>query len=292
MKNGIISLVVLLSAVGIAYSHKQGTHQHIVREAYKLLEEQVPAMSISVMKDYVGTDQTDGPWTVGRIVIGAYREDEEDIVYGICGANITGCSLTTNTHFWNADNGDNHLSHLWDPTRGWADYENALQKANHLWFGTHTIFMYNGSDRIYKVSYENLVDLWKTGDNTLHGYYNLNGQWTGYNPPVQQAWDVPTRRRVAYEILGRICHLLGDMSVPAHVHNDPHWFGGDTYEEYMEDSGHYLDYVAAYNQGGMLFDVLGKHYPIRYLFYVTNQYSDHYPSNDKSGDNSYYSYMG
>jgi len=46
----------------------------------------------------------------------------------------------------------------------------------------------------------------------------------------------------AYYLLGRVTHLLADMSVPAHVHNDIHTpVDKDSYEEYM--SVHYNEYT-------------------------------------------------
>lgn len=42
-----------------------------------------------------------GPWQKGYIVTGAYREDEEDVVYGYPFPYVSA------THFWDADLGDN-----------------------------------------------------------------------------------------------------------------------------------------------------------------------------------------
>lgn len=48
-------------------------------------------------------------------------------------------------------------------------------------------------------------------------------------------------KELAYQLLGAIAHLLADMSVPAHVLNDPHPPGnGDSYEYYMES--HYTNW--------------------------------------------------
>ncbi len=46
----------------------------------------------------------------------------------------------------------------------------------------------------------------------------------------------PVNKEMAYWYLGRIAHLLADVSVPAHVHNDPHdpVSGSDSYENYIK----------------------------------------------------------
>ncbi len=41
-------------------------------------------------------------------------------------------------------------------------------------------------------------------------------------------------------MVGRICHLLGDMTVPAHTHCDSHPPGDlDSYEEWMDNGAVY-----------------------------------------------------
>lgn len=70
----------------------------------------------------------------------------------------------------------------------------------------------------------------------------------------------PNSKNISYEILGRAAHLLADMSVPAHVHND---------------------------DGFMPF--LVNNYPdatiIKTLYYTMNQISSHFASDDKDGNN-------
>lgn len=106
-----------------------------------------------------------------------------------------------------------------------------------------------------------------------------------------------------WEILGRTAHLLGDMSVPSHVHNDVHpcWVNyyvgnfaeGDILELWIAgvpESGLLCNvptaptipgmtktWQDASNQGGFI-NVYNKENPIRYLFYTTNQLSDHFGS--------------
>lgn len=107
---------------------------------------------------------------------------------------------------------------------------------------------------------------------------------------------ISKRDLIVWDILGRVTHLLGDMGVPAHAHNDTHPPGidGDPYElDYMTVSKAKTYTVSmAKNDGGLL-DVYGKYDPLRYLFYTVNQIADWFDSGDEGfwglfpGDNTY-----
>jgi hypothetical protein len=310
MKNLIISLILVTLFVCNLYPHGGETHQYIVREAFELLKLQKPEMYFSIMNDFVGSQEVGSkPFDKPYIVTGAIREDMEDIVYNYCNIHLgipwkteTNCIDKTCTHFWDADYGDTF--------RWWYEgnyYENAFQKAKHYYDGTHTLFIYIGENNIFTEvwSLNSLIDLFVNGNYKLHGYYNIIGQYVEHDPPLQKQLNTYYRKHYAYNILGRICHLIGDMGVPAHCHNDDHCpigfvcdDGTDTFEEFMKNSYQYqsIDYVDAYNQGGILFDVISKPDPLHYLLFIMNQYSDYYPSDshDYNDDNYYhpvYSYL-
>lgn len=301
----IASTFFILIQVNIVYSHGQDVHQHIVREAWKLVEYQVPELIGSDIANWIGEDQTDYCLCV---VSGAYNEDQQDIIYRNCGWNfLSGCVMTSVNHFWDADAGD-YSTFNWN-----GNHANALVKANHMYYGTHLWDFATPSDPdhfVWEVDHNGLSDLYLTGNYIEHGYYNNNGQHYNINPPEQSTFTMVWRKRTSYDILGRICHLLGDMSVPAHAHNDAHsplsQGGVDTYEQwcksYLNPFGGAFAYTFedALQQGGILFDVLNKYYPIRYLMYVTNQCADFFPSDGDwggmfFGDRNYsnsYSYNG
>ena len=87
------------------FAHEQYFHQYIVREAWKLVENQVPELIGSDIANWIGDDQTSYCLCVAS---GAYNEDTQDIIYQNCGWNfLTGCVLTSVNHFWDADAGDN-----------------------------------------------------------------------------------------------------------------------------------------------------------------------------------------
>jgi hypothetical protein len=96
----------------------------------------------------------------------------------------------------------------------------------------------------------------------------------------------------AFEYFGHVIHLLGDMSVPAHAHDDSHVYP-DTYDDdYM--NGHDIGYlpqklsqdelnglVAA---GRVEIPPTTNMLPLYYLFYTTAQIAGHYPSDDDPGN--------
>ena len=113
-------------------------------------------------------------------------------------------------------------------------------------------------------------------------------------------YSVPNPNRYfIYNILGRACHLLGDMSVPAHVHVDEHG-GGDDYEDSM-DYGTHPSNVTVWNaesvyqnKGGFIDPYCWNKYnckqvrdPLDYLFYTTAQIADHFASRRHDGNNNY-----
>ncbi|MBI3365890.1 MAG: hypothetical protein HY033_13410, partial [Ignavibacteriae bacterium] len=172
------------------------------------------------------------------------------------------------------------------------------------------ILQYNSLIDLYKNAHLYLVGFQKygEGDHIYGSPILLTDQiLTGSGYTVQSLKDI-----MAYQILGRIAHLLGDMAVPAHAHNDPHCpyvcgngTGTDPYEAWEWDGIHYVEETAyTASQQGPLLDVysvvpyaaiVNHDYArmMRYLFYTTNQMADRFPSNNQNGDLSYnLSYRG
>ncbi len=263
MKNIIVaSAFCIFVNVNFLYSHGQNVHQHIVREAWKLVEHQVPELIGSDMANWIGHDQTDYCLCV---VSGAYNEDEQDIIFRNCGWNFyPGCVLTSVNHFWDADAGDNSTFNYLG-----VSHANAFVKAKHMYYGTHLwdfATVWDPNHLIWEVDHNGLPDLYLTGNYSEYGYFNINGQHFNINPPDQGAFNASWRKRTSYDILGRICHLIGDMSIPAHAHNDAHspinQGGVDTYEEWCKSYLNPVGGAYAYTfedallQGGILFDIL------------------------------------
>ena len=335
-----ILLVILTPFDSLA--HKEVVHVNLAIEAYELLRMQYPVIENTSMNTYVGPDPWVGcdllPWSSGFITTGAYREDCEDPAWNH--GEIFGVHPSA-THFWDADAGDGSRINLCIPTC--YDYENAYETALRYVNGGFPFMMstqlrsptgqfplelvafggpLNGhvarfvntiGQTSFYFSYSSLVQLFQTGVVTCETadyawWPGLEAWGSVYNEQFVLSADV--RQRLAFTFLGRIAHLLGDMSVPAHAHNDPHppnilGFGNpDLYEDFM--GTHFTDCfsdppypgltcwdaVNAGRQGPLLdgYDAIPSQQAqriIRYLFYCVNQVADRFPSNDVNGDPSY-----
>lgn len=292
-------------------------------------------------------------WTIGTVAGGAWMEDQSDPVFSLDHNKIT----VSTTHFWNADRSDYGPSQLavigeapnaytkaykyWHGA-GWelvdsyqAGLANALTETfNKVGGGSVTISHYG-----IAFTYNGIVDLYKTRRVKLTGFWQLPGsnncspqiyadqqqeRFVRYPQPIEVILDegatLPRKDRIVWEMLGRIAHLLGDMSVPAHTHESIHGpnesiLGVDfdlreSYEMWMGTPESNSDFTYPYNmpttframdwtyehpevQKGII-NPVGTANPLRYLFYTTNQLTDYFPSSTPlglrfaAGDNNYY----
>lgn len=123
------------------------------------------------------------------------------------------------------------------------------------------------------------VDMVVVGDNSPNAWQKAQILW-GIALGEYAKGDKPK----AFEALGHVSHLLADMSVPAHVHEDSH--KTDLYEDWMEFPTAYL---TAFELDGLVAQgpiqiPEGVSDPLYYLFYTTNQVADMFPSDDEDGD--------
>ncbi len=279
----------------------EALHQYIVREAYKLLKDEVGP--ISYLENRLGSNETGSyPFSLqgGKIVTGAWREDSEDIVWW---HEILGFGwYVTCTHFWEADAGD--LSKFTSiPLHD--VFENAYWKAQKYLYGNwdgsywelQVLIQATGFIEVYRAPAD-LATYYQDRMLYYEGYYDTAGRWIerGYWWESQEL----LRDIIVSEILGRVCHLLADVSVPAHAHRDQHdgtFSGTDSYEDFISVGGNYINYdyqdaqVQAaswpYQGPGGVINVNNNPNPIKYLFYTSQQIADHFPSDDESGDNGY-----
>jgi uncharacterized protein (TIGR02145 family) len=120
---------------------------------------------------------------------------------------------------------------------------------------------------------EELTDGWGVSPSaytTANGYRSNN--WTGNNA-------------LSFFYLGRYVHLLADMTVPAHTHNDEHFLPGDSepYENAMADW--YSDYDFKYNDSyGFWTRIIARPSSTESIFRATADYTEDYDSEDESGD--------
>ena len=88
----------------------------------------------------------------------------------------------------------------------------------------------------------------------------------------------------AYEYLGHVAHLLADMSVPAHAHEDTHAFA-DAFEDWMTQDVAELSESELYGLVGAGPVEIPEGVPkLDWLFYTTNQIGDFYASDQEDGD--------
>lgn len=87
----IIKLTMFLLVIVLfnknVFGHKEWVHQHIAREAYYFLENQL-GVELTEFKSHIGLNfygsggPDDDPWHTGLVVVGAWREDVEDVIWG------------------------------------------------------------------------------------------------------------------------------------------------------------------------------------------------------------------
>ena len=302
------------------YAHSQKVHQYIAKEAYQLLVDQL-GFKIQYMDNHIGGTESfytgDYPWQKSFITTGAWREDEEDVVYnydvyqGIPGVNY---ALVSITHFWDADDGD--LTQNMFPikvndmlTVTIGPYPNAYEKLLKyaeggwvLWFpgiitcsnciNNHLLLIEPNIVIPPKrfgvpVKYSQLTDFYQTSILSLIG--NQDAEYTIYDLTTQQfissndIGDIfvldEVKDRIVWEVLGRMCHLLADLSVPAHTHRDEHGLLADSYESWM--GGADLPYLLwnAQNVGHFINPFTVDNDPLHFLCYTMQQQADHFGSN-------------
>ncbi len=295
MKTKILLVLICSIFFSKSYAHKEWVHQYIVQQAYNLLVNQY-SFDLPEIAAHLGeTGPGEGPWREGSILAGAWREDLEDFIgnSGSWGGN----------HHWDADISDLQTNWIVDI----GDQINAYQKILKYAYGGWTLeYMPSGEQNTYVLEYNSLVDLYKNGNLHQVGYYDIIQQY--HTTDIWLVASTELKNLLVWEIFGRMCHLLADMSVPAHAHFDQHNcgfpnFDPDEYEVLIAGStfgqcntqgagtNYYTNYNSqtAFNNGGFInpynFD---SNNPLRYLLYSTNQIADHFPSSFpyKGGDNT------
>jgi hypothetical protein len=298
--------------------HLSIVHRYIAQQSWQLLKSSNPTYYENCeMKNWIGNSNTEGPWAINqeRVVAGAYREDDEDVVWH----SQYECPTWplprnhTNTHFWLVEGGPNYYHSLgtecgvnlicggtypntwqrlgkyiyggWYLRKNYAGLEPTFQK----WGGgTITITAFGDIEFVYEGLVEGPRNLYQTGYMKITGYQSYYN-WVTFNPPVEIRLT-GLQKYFAYEILGRMSHCLADLSIPAHVHVDIHPATGwcnhpDSYEAKMEF--YYTNYTST--NCGLFIDPLFQTsvHPVYYLAYTTAQITDYFPSNDFPGNMIY-----
>lgn len=272
-------------------SYDENVHMYICLQALSLLKDKYPNFDYTKFDQRIGSmsDQGTRAWQTGKITTGSYREDKEDVVFDIRGPFSW---YVSNSHFWNADdrtNGDNTLTYL----NSIGHFPNAFTKLNRYkdgqWYnwsngygGREYINYLHQSGYVFRYSYHTrgLINFFRTRKIWLESFVNTAGQETLVREEITATDNV--FNAIIWETLGRMSHLIQDLSVPAHVHNDVHvrgLDGGDCYHNFIDD-GAYLNYNmhTAKTAGGVIDPYSDPADPIRFLAYTSAQLADHYPS--------------
>ncbi len=272
--------------------------------------------------------------SIGRefIVAGAWMEDVYDIVYHYGCYDIPNYNDTppwvegllfgnnednrkahsTITHFWNSDNGENaqtyltdtihlgELQHTWEFTIS----ENSLKKIRKYVSGDYIErriypdgIWFDAVDPPVQIQYSDwnlpgIVDTYHAnGVQEIIGYLTLWGDYVEADGYVSLSNSGKQR---AYNRFGRMCHLLQDMSVPAHVHSTSHACRMGMHCDYFEENemGYHNNYHTwtadeIFEDIGSFINPYIHEDPIYYLMYFMNQIADHYADGIVNGDDNY-----
>lgn len=312
-----VCVLALMHIPQIALAHKEPTHQYILFEAKKLLELQLNR-TFPDLDNWMGSfgDPDVGKWTeVTSIAGGIYNEDQIDAIYPVYNSSIVvprgldpaNWMFASITHFWAPDRpSEPTMLTLIAPSENipitgeLGPYPTAMMKALHYVRGQWEVrWPYSSQYWLYGY-YQELPLLYKTGAFWVDKQYNYLGQQVGGNYVEQLS--VADKKRLSYNILGRIAHLLGDMGVPAHVHEDEHGLYSDFYEDRMRlhlsgtlEQMEANEFITTWTgervfreKGGFINPYCsGSLEPIQYLMYVTAQLSDHYASRRRDGNDNF-----
>ncbi|KQC07937.1 MAG: hypothetical protein APR54_00020 [Candidatus Cloacimonas sp. SDB] len=306
----IMALILSISILNSEIRYTGNTHEYLLEQAYELLKLDM-GHEFPEMDDYLNFMKT-----------GVINEDKWDWAYHYSESNPPDFNqfllpeiiveigflftegeeaFVTITHFWGADSGPNNNTLLSGnyPVNYSFNCENALQKVDKFMTGSFTPdYHYSDNDFVeyddiatglYIIKVYDLFDLYDTG---LCRVFNSLGQSIGYFHLTEI-----NRKALFYEVIGRICHLIMDMSVPAHAHQDQHApkpnnSDGDQYEGSTEDGFGYMcdpdfwywDGNNTYIHKGGLLDISNESDPLLHLMYLTNQVADFFASDDVDGD--------
>lgn len=261
-------------------AHGQSVHTYITQEAFKVLikamYQQIPSMKPSFTS-----------FATNTALAGSHMEDDEDIVWGYSTPGGTTVSIT---HFWQSDNGDFSDSYLSNLVLGpglyaMGPYPNAYKKfINYVTSQYSTIKIPFGYMEGGRISYNGLIDFYNTGICTIDGIPTTL--------PINYSHDI------ALHYLGRMAHLLQDMTVPTHVHLKSHGsctLGNDIYEQehVINEIIHHQYNVNNINSFVQPFADPNNpnidNEPLHFLMFTTNQITDYFKVRARDCYNNSYS---
>lgn len=321
------------------HAHKEPTHQYIIREAYQLLKHHlgydIPEFETYVIgKDGRGREgefhgRDANPWSYETACGGAWSEDHHDPVrfmheYPLL---FKKGMFTSVNHFWDPDQSMNGFNapfslHIpWNPwptgifqTNPCALARAYLSDHDHDLMAYRKAMMYLSSSTYQPQLQETYMMLIQGNEYPGPGHFGYtlmdwyHGRFSYDNTDLEQQ-----KISIIYSIIGRIAHLLGDMSIPAHVKCDEHGLWHDPYEDamnYVEWEGNkdspcvdinnnipastsrveYWNHEKVFNEKGSVLLPSCTMYtenPYWTFFYTTAQLADYFASNRFDGDDDW-----
>jgi hypothetical protein len=320
-------------------AHKEPTHQYIIREAYQLLKKHlgtsIPEYELHILGDNGQGregefhDRKSNPWSYSTVCGGAWSEDQHDPIRFMHEYEylFKKGMFTSINHFWDPDQTDNGFNNVYELHIPWNPWPTGLFETNICALARtyasdidHDLMAYRKamiylSSSTYMPSLQETYMLHDNGNELPGpGYYgNTLFDWYHGRFAYDDARVEKRKKDIIYSIIGRIAHLLGDMSIPAHVKCDEHGLWHDPYEDamnYVEWAGNkespcinmnknlpaskgrveYWNHERIFTEkGSIVFPScsLFTENPYWTLFYSTAQIADYFASNRFAGDDDY-----
>jgi hypothetical protein len=148
-----------------------------------------------------------------------------------------------------------------------------------------------------------ITHFWDSDLGPTDGVSNVLGTFENAWQKTQSLWSLALGayakgdKQHAYHYFGHVVHLMGDATIPTHVHDDMHgpdFYDDDAFEEWMSVPASGGGPSNALLTDAEKADLLSKG-PIQipavsdkleWLLYTTNQIADFFPSDDEEGDST------
>jgi len=252
MARGLAGLMIGLFFGASLWAHAQKVHAWIANEAAKFYEEQYGTHELM---SYLGTDV----------------ENPSDAEETLWDPWEIGCShLDENSWI-----GKSFMEGAWEEDTTWLWYRHYVEGGD--------------SDKLTRGLLRQDLDLTIVSIPSQIVSYWVDSPYvvsdSRYASAYVAADDVYGRAALAYSqdkdlayyFLGRVAHLLADMTVPAHTHNDRHWPAVDYYENTTAEYDYYKLYTTQ-TVGSRPLGTTPQYDTLLNLFGTTADYTEEYRS--------------
>lgn len=148
-----------------------------------------------------------------------------------------------------------------------------------------------------------ITHFWDSDRGPTDGVENVLGTFENAWQKMQSLWSLALgayakgQKGLAYHYFGHVVHLMGDATIPTHVHDDMHgpdFYDDDAYEEWMSvpaagggpSNALLTNDEKVYVKTLGLINIPAVSDKLEWLLYTTNQIADFFPSDDVEGDST------